>query len=208
MTARGRKQDGRPGDHRGTPPAIWSVVLDALARDRFDMDPATNPWSSVPARSQCYGTDPAWAVLEGVEIPRHRRGSYRDGLQAHWLGDVWLNPPFSDAMPWARKYAYECQIHGLHAGRLGLESICALVPGDNSTAWWRTMEAAADLVIPWPRREHFELPGGAPKGSAPMALHVLAWFADHHRRSAFERRIRSALDCPVYQSLRRYPPRT
>lgn len=72
---------GAESDERYTPRAVF----DAMAAV-FDLDPAAPPggvpW--IPARAHYSRTD--------------------DGLAQPWHGLVWLNPPFSDPAPWARRW--------------------------------------------------------------------------------------------------------
>ena len=64
-------------------------IFDAMGI-RFDLDPASPPG----------GVDyiPAARFLTKAD----------DGLNAEWAGKVWLNPPFSEMSPWARKWI----VHG------------------------------------------------------------------------------------------------
>ena len=56
---------------------------------RFDLDVAASPFGSyVPADRQFTKAD--------------------DGLEQTWRGKVWMNPPYSEATPWVRKFL----IHG------------------------------------------------------------------------------------------------
>lgn len=56
-----------------------------------------------------------------------------DGLSAPWEGRVWMNPPYSQATPWVRRFI----VHG-HG--------VALMPHAKS-AWHPTLWAAADAVV-------------------------------------------------------------
>lgn len=78
---RGQQRAGRPGDHRCTPAVIYEAALEALGITVWDLDPASNPNSTVPA------------ILE----------LYEGGLEEPWGGHVWVNPPFSDINPWVEK---------------------------------------------------------------------------------------------------------
>ena len=68
-------------DERWTPK--W--VFDGLGIE-FSMDPA----------SPDYGLGFVPAAM--------RYTADTDGLSQQWIGRVWLNPPFSNATPWARKF--------------------------------------------------------------------------------------------------------
>src|SRR5688572_14397630 len=72
---------GRDTDERYTP--CW--VFDGLGLT-FDLDPAS-------------------PVGGGDCVPADARFTREDdGLTRPWFGTVWLNPPFSNATPWARKF--------------------------------------------------------------------------------------------------------
>jgi len=103
------------------------------------LDPCSNPWSKVGALRRLQGSGPG-----------------DDGLTADWLQDgmgglVFVNPPYGRGhmRQWAQKIANEA--------RAGCE-IIALVKGDFSTAWWRTLrgEAAAIGYV----RERIAFEGG------------------------------------------------
>lgn len=73
-----------------------------------------------------------------------------DGLAQHWQGRTWLNPPFSDSLPWVRK--------ALQHWRAGDISALLLVRGDPSTEYSRLLASAAPAVCFlervqfWPQR--------------------------------------------------------
>lgn len=151
-----RDENGIPvGDHRCTPEPIWSVALEAIGRDAFDLDPATNPHSTVPAGLGCFGP------LAGGE----------DGLARAWFGHVWLNFPFSDPNPWVAKVIAEAAT--MMEPDPVMRSITVLGPGDSSVTWWRALRSSCDAWAMWPRREHFPIPGNA-KGSPPAGVHL--WY--------------------------------
>lgn len=59
----------------------------------------------------------------------------QDGLGAEWKGRVWLNPPYSDVLPWARRFVEH---------RNGI----ALVSGRGpETKWGQLLLSQADLVL-------------------------------------------------------------
>lgn len=163
----GPKEYGR-GDHRCTPPVIWKAALYAIGADQFDLDPATNAHSTVPA-SLCF---------DGSSIEL-------DGLVQGWEGNVWLNFPFSDPMPWVEKVLREA-----HRCR----SITVLGPNDTSTQWHRLLVRCVDATAQWPRRVHFPLPDtkrGSPPG--PIALFYIG-----PQSNAWMRVMRDAYKCQVY----------
>ena len=146
MTARGvsNGKAGRPGDSRCTPESVWKPVLRAIEYPWFDLDPCTNSFATVPS-----------AFSYSLE-----RGE--DGLEMPWKGQVWVNPPFSDISPWAKKAVRSIS----HA-----EAVWVLTPGDSSTRWWQHLAEHASFVVMWKNRPHFPRPGH-PKGSPPGPIHV------------------------------------
>lgn len=135
---------GQPlGDNRCTPVEIWQVALQAIGRDAFDLDAASNPAATVPALDAYMGP------VDG-----------RDGLALPWQGDVWLNFPFSNPRPWIERVQQE-------AWRF--RSITVLGPNDSSTRWWQDLQRFVDVRAAWPRRVHFPL-AGVPKGGPPAAI--------------------------------------
>jgi hypothetical protein len=143
--ARGQLREGRPGDHRCTPRRILVAAAHAAGIKRWDLDPASNRHSIVPAETAWYG-----------------EGDDDNGLVLDWFGDTWLNPPFSAMDVWTAKSIDEL---------VRVRSLTFLGPGDTSTEWWRTWKARCDAWAAWPRREHFPLPDN-PKGSPPGPVHL------------------------------------
>ena len=153
------------GDQRCTPPEIWQVALEALGAETFDLDPASNEHSTVPALIQCIGPKAG-----GV-----------DGLGVEWWGNVWLNFPFSEPGPWIAKTQREAdrmlRPNGSREAELEREyparSMTILGPGDSAVTWWRVMRQICDARAMWPKRTHFPLPG-KPKGQPPGPVHL--WY--------------------------------
>ncbi len=145
------------GDHRCTPEPIWRMALEAIARTSFDLDPATNPHSTVPAMARRMGPD-----VDG-----------RCGLTEPWGPgpDVWLNFPFSRPAPWIDKAIEEAS---------WCHSITVLGPGDTSVKWWHRITRACAAWCALPKRYHFPLPG-RPKGSPPAPVHLWYFGENRHR---------------------------
>lgn len=58
------------------------------------------------ALGETFDLDPASPVGGGDCVPAARKLTLEDdGLAAPWEGFVWLNPPFSNATAWARRFA-------------------------------------------------------------------------------------------------------
>lgn len=109
------------------------VVVDAL-RDfndgPFELDPCSNPNSIVGARVEWYGPP----HTDGLVLPWHR-------------GPVFVNPPYSDKLSWARK------CHDEH--RSWEVEIVALLPADTDTRWFQQFALGCDHLCFWRGRLHF-----------------------------------------------------
>lgn len=93
-----------------TPKYIIDGVIEALGK--IDCDPCWHPDSNVP--------DGPWRY-DGKD-----RG---DGLEGEWGGRLWMNPPYSDPLPWADRFRMHAQNE---------EQACiALVKLDPTTKWWK-----------------------------------------------------------------------
>ncbi len=123
------------------------------ALGRFDLDPCSGPGSTVLS-----------TLIYSLEL-----GS--DGLAMDWdWHSVFVNPPFSNPLPWAEKLAE-------HRGPWA-----ALVKLDPTTQWWRTLVGDAWQPnvqwTPFRRRIRFSLPSGEPGphvANFPCALVWAAW---------------------------------
>ena len=130
MALVGNPPDLRERDERYTPRAVFESL--ALT---FDLDVCA-PVGGVP-----------W-------IPAARYYTVADdGLAQPWTGRVWMNPPYSRATPWVRRFVDHR--HGI-----------ALV-GHAKSAWHPLLWSAADAVaVPF---EYFDFVGGS--------IFVPVWFA-------------------------------
>jgi hypothetical protein len=108
-----------------------------------DLDPCSNHRSTVRAR-KTYS-------LERDE----------DGLALPWFGVCYVNPPFSDVMPWVER-----------AESPEVVACGFLVNVDSSTAWWRRLQKTRSLALMFHKRIQFSPPPGvAPSSnSKPQAL--------------------------------------
>ncbi len=52
-----------------------------------------------------------------------------DGLRQPWFGRVWLNPPYSDPLPWVRKAAWEVRMNQVPL-------VVACLPPAIDTGWF------------------------------------------------------------------------
>lgn len=93
-----------------------------------DLDPCSNPRSTVRARRR--------VMLENGE----------NGLLIPWTDlTVFVNPPYSDVLPWALK-------------TVEAASFCFLVNVDPSTEWWRALTSWADHLFLFRERIQFDAP--------------------------------------------------
>lgn len=114
-----------------------------------DLDPCSNARSTVRAHR-------ALAIERG-----------EDGLAAPWSGLVFVNPPYSDVLPWVERAE---QSPGAHCG--------FLVNVDPSTAWWRRLQEVCPLALFFHKRIQFVPPQGVKPStnSKPQALLMSEWF--------------------------------
>ena len=126
-----------------TPSALLAAILQAAGREAFDLDPCS-PASEGPV--------PA--------LTRWTEGD--DGLSRQWAGLVFVNPPYSRALPiWVAKCAQEAA-----AGAV----VIGLVPSRTDTRWWHDNVAGrADIVM---LRGRLRFGGGAHSAPFPSALVV------------------------------------
>ena len=130
----------RGNDDLGTPQWIIDLVLKL---GPIDFDPCSNPWSLVPAM---------------VRLSKHEG---QDGLAYPWPKRLWpgalafVNPPYSDPLPWAQR----C----VEAGTNGIEVI-GLWKLDPSTKWSALLRSIPGAVCDLHKRVSFE--GGKHKTGA------------------------------------------
>jgi hypothetical protein len=117
-------------DHLLTPPEI------ADAFDVFGgvgLDPCSNPYSLVPARTRVFHEDAAWpaVALPGV--------IFGDGLTIDWNGHglVFVNHPYSASPPWLAKAAREG------------DEVIVLTMSMTADKWWHDyiFSVATDLLF-------------------------------------------------------------
>lgn len=128
----------RTNDDLGTPKWIIDLVL--AVDGPIALDPCSNPWSLVPAMT-------SWSAHRG-----------EDGLAQEWGpvanidGSIFVNPPYSRPMPWARR--------AVEAGQSGA-TVFVLVKNDPSTRWSVLLREHSNAWCHFDRRVSFE--GGAHK---------------------------------------------
>jgi len=152
------------GDEAYTPPWLIEAAREVLGV--IDLDPASCPTAQGLIRA---------ATWYGVA---------RSGLAQPWRGRMWLNPPFSDSLPWV-EWALRCWRAG------DVTAALLLVRGDPSTAYSRLLAREAsgvcflERVDFWPRRINAK----TGKPSSPD-FPVLLWYlgdAVERFRAVFDR---------------------
>ena len=104
-----------------------------------------------------FDTDPASPIGGGDHVPARTKYTREDdGLAQPWHGLVWLNPPFSEATPWADRFR-------AHANGVFLGPIA-------NARWWTDLARGADAL--WLCRDFaFVHPDHAGKRSSmPLAF--------------------------------------
>ncbi len=98
-----------------------------------DLDPCSNHRSTVRA-GETYSIE---SGLDGLELP--------------WFGLVFVNGPYSNLLPWARK---------LVAERENVTGAGFLVNTDSSTMWWRVLTGVLPVRLDFAARVRFTPPHG------------------------------------------------
>ena len=126
-----------------TPQDLLASILAAASRSEFDLDPCS-PSSDGPVP----------ALVRWTEAD--------DGLSQPWRGLVFVNPPYSRALPrWVAKCADEA-----NAGAV----VIGLVPSRTDTRWWHDAVAEQAEVIM--RKGRLRFGGGAHAAPFPSAIAV------------------------------------
>lgn len=122
---------------------------------KVDLDPCSNAGSTVSARVRLTKDD---------EV---------NGLNGRW-GDfgttVYLNCPYSDPLPWAKKTAEFVADGG---------TVWALVKWDPSTKWWRAFHREPCRVYPFRRRIQYADPNGGKSITPPWNSALLLITRDY-----------------------------
>lgn len=138
------------------------VLLDAI-KLKFEVkawawDLAANWKNQVGPEGRFYGPD-------------HPKVSLRDSLVLDWSelrGDLWLNPPFSNIAPWAKKcfdtagWPYNLRAHTFEPPR----RIFFLVPAAVGSNWWKAYVHRKARVYFLNGRPSFDGKNGYPKDIA------------------------------------------
>ena len=127
-----------------TPAALLAAILAAAGRCEFDLDPCS-PRADGPVP----------AAVRWTEAD--------DGLALPWQGLVFVNPPYSRALPlWVAKCAQEAS-----AGT----TVIGLVPSRTDTRWWHNSVAGGADIIMIKGRLKFS----SRKMAAPFPSALVVW---------------------------------
>ena len=140
-------------DVRLTQQAELGEALDFAGAPKFDLDPC----AARELRKQL-GLPPIADVEWDIED---------DGLSRDWFGRVFVNPPFSDIMPWVEKAEREIK-------RDSVSTITFLVPANRTEQPWfqRVQDLQWDMRF-LPKRRSFIYPDGSVKKSPPFGVVLL-----------------------------------
>jgi site-specific DNA-methyltransferase (adenine-specific) len=159
MPKASRPRDGWPSwwttDDWATPPEFIATLEAEFGT--FDLDPCA---TDETAKARNYFT------------------REEDGLQQDWSGLVFVNPPYSNVVPWVEKAIAECRA----------ERACSLLllPNNTDTAWFH------DLVLRWcsvrflrGRIAFLGYDGQPVSGNRGGNILVAATYREDHRRLGF-----------------------
>jgi len=120
----------------------------------FDVDPASNPIAQQRVRASAYFT------------------KYDSGLDKHWVGKVWMNPPYSAVL--IKQFAAKLT-HEMSCGNT--TEFVVLVNNATETAWFREMCSTASAVCLLQKRVKFLDPDGKP--GAPLQGQCVIYGGDN-----------------------------
>jgi phage N-6-adenine-methyltransferase len=143
-----RRSGDDDSDNRGTPQYIFDWISEQFGP--FDLDVAANELNA--------------------KVP-HYFTKAQNGLAQKWHGNVWMNPPYSDVEPWAKK-AYEY-------ARSGKGVVVALLPVWTETKWFDEYASHGRIIL---LRGRIRFVHGE-KGSAPFPNMVVIWDGESTRRN-------------------------
>ena len=90
------------------------------------------------------------APIGGSHVPADKYYTQEDdGLVQPWIGNVWMNPPFSKPSPWVEKFITNGN------------GVALLVV--SRSMWFRNIWESADAIVPTPANFKFERPDGSGK---------------------------------------------
>lgn len=127
-----------------TPRDLLAAILQAAGREAFDLDPCS-PRTDGPVPALVHWTE------------------RDDGLARPWRGLVFVNPPYSRALP---KWVAKCSVEGASGA-----VVIGLVPSRTDTRWWHNSVAGQASIIMLRGRLRF----GDGQGSAPFPSALVVW---------------------------------
>lgn len=142
-------------DNWYTPP--WLIDAARAVLGRIDLDPASCDAAQETVRAATHYTE----VI--------------DGLAHEWYGCVWLNPPYSEPLPWIQRL-----IDTHTAG--DVEAAIVLVNTVNTPQWARMLWRADYPICLLNKRVGFWRPSGATKGGDRDQMVVLVCRSDDTER--------------------------
>jgi phage N-6-adenine-methyltransferase len=142
-----------PSDRYATPQHVFDYCNQIF---RFDLDVCAEPETA-----KC----------------KHYFTAEMDALSRDWIVDgdpvtAWMNPPYSNPQPWIDK-----------AKEQATKGTCtvALLPGDISTKWYRSLKGPNVTLAEWPGRIRFFL-DGVEQGSPNFGSVIVIFWPKHPHR--------------------------
>lgn len=178
-------------EHREEQQAVTGRTMEKLAkRAHVANNSGENEWYTPPriielARSVMGGIDfdPASCELanESIQATEYRTAE-NSGLDGHWHGRVWMNPPY--AQPLIAQFCEKAAEEWRYAR---IEQACVLVNNGTETAWGQVLLKTASAVCFPASRIRFIDKNGSPSG-APLQGQMIVYlggareiFADKFR---------------------------
>jgi hypothetical protein len=166
--------DGRTRGDSKTATNDWlsppELVHAAALGDPFDLDPATLNWLlPMPWRTAKRMIRWGGRLGENPHVSEHVDPDdlVGDGLAMAWHGNVWLNPPWDDPLPWAEKMA-------AHGNGMMLTSAKS-----TDTRWAQVILANATAVLFFRGRLLYHYPDGT-KSTGAWTPSMLAAFGQRN----------------------------
>ena len=144
------RRDEPTNDDRCTPPDVCAALVDFWPGG-IDLDPCSNPWSLINARTRWDKRDDSLAKQWSSALPTIG-------------GSIWLQPPYSMPLPFVRLAVHEWDVRGAE--------VLALVRHDSTTEAWDLIAQYAAGVCHFADRLHFRL-AGEDTGAADFASSLL-----------------------------------
>lgn len=149
---------------RGEKLTAAGVITSASAHPDYDGDESYTPVVYIEAARKVMGSidcDPASSsnklVLARIGA-KHAFTKEMDGLHRHWVGNVWLNPPYSAQLikEFVAKLLEELATNT--GARTDLDQAVVLTNAATDAAWWQSLAQACSLVCMVAGRIGFDQP--------------------------------------------------